>query len=68
MRVQIVDIGEGDSFHSQKERFIGQKCTFVTERVRDGFCGGQLYFDDESVFGYSNPHSFYAVKTKPICD
>lgn len=64
MRVEIVDIGTGDYWYSEKTEFIGEKGTLATEHLWDGgFTGGAIYFDS----GRSSLY-FHEVKTKPIYD
>jgi len=72
MRVEIVDIGEGDSTHHRKSVFIGEKGTFLTQYSKslgclwpEGFDGGVFYFDSGIEVG---GFTFHQVKTKPIYD
>ena len=69
MRVEIVDIGKGDSYYYRRENIIGKKGTFATAATHAlggrpvGFDAGAFYFDDGGRKTY-----FYEVKTKPIFD
>jgi len=64
MRVEIVDVKEGDSHYHIKELLIGQTGTLSTKNLwGEGFNSGRFYPDDDS-----NHYYFLYVKTKPIYD